>query len=147
SWRDDLQRAMIEGLGEEQANRLMDRYREAFPGSYRDAFTARTAVYDIHHINELEEEQPLALSLYRLVEEGDAGVNLKLFHERSPIPLSDVLPVMENLGLRVLGERPYCIQREGGDAWIHDFTLEHHATGIVNLQEIRETFIEAFKRI
>lgn len=147
SWPDDLQHAMIEGFGEEQANRLMDLYREAFPASYRDDFSARTAVYDIHHINELEEGESLSLSLYRLVEEDVDGVNLKLFHKDRSIPLSDVLPVMENLGLRVLGERPYCIHRESGDVWIHDFDLEHHANSIVNLQEMRDTFVEAFKHI
>ncbi|MCG7600936.1 NAD-glutamate dehydrogenase [Halomonas sp. McH1-25] len=147
SWRDDLQNAMVEGFGEEQANQLMDRYREAFPGSYRDDFSARTAVYDLHHIGELEEGEALALSLYRLVEEDEDGVNLKLFHADRPVPLSDVLPMMENLGLRVLGERPYNIQRQDRDFWIHDFDLEHHSNEIVNLQEMRDTFIEAFKRI
>lgn len=147
NWRDDLQSAMVEGFGEEQANRLMDLYRDAFPIGYRDDFSARSAVYDVHHIAELDEGAPLALSLYRLVEEQDDGVNLKLFHKWRPIPLSDVLPVMENLGLRVIGERPYEIQREDGNYWIHDFDLEHHASENVNLQEMREPFIDAFKRI
>nr|WP_297460217.1 NAD-glutamate dehydrogenase [uncultured Halomonas sp.] len=147
SWRDDLQNAMVEGFGEEQANQLMMHYHDAFPGSYRDDFTARTAVYDIHHLNEVDQGAPLSLSLYRLVEEDEDGIKIKLFHGDQPIPLSDVLPVMENLGLRVLTERPYGIQRDDRELWIHDFTLEYHASEIVNLQEMRETFTEAFKRI
>ncbi|MBF8223811.1 NAD-glutamate dehydrogenase [Halomonas sp. 328] len=147
SWNDDLQAAMVEGFGEEQANLLMDDYRDAFPASYREDFTARTAVYDIHHLGEVEAGAPLALSLYRLVEEDIDGVNLKLFHKDQPIPLSDVLPVMENLGLRVIGERPYEIASPKGTSWIHDFDLEHHGSEVVNLQEMRGPFIEAFKRI
>lgn len=148
SWRDELHEAMVEGFGEEQANRLLDTYRDAFPVAYREVFNARTAVYDIHHINDLSEGAPLSLSLYRLVEEDVDGVNLKLFHRDSPIPLSDVLPVMENLGLRVIGERPYEIRCESGGAyWIHDFDLEHHSNQVVNLHDMREPFIDAFKRI
>ncbi len=147
NWRDDLQAACIEGFGEEQANRLMDRFRDAFPASYRDDFNARTAVYDLHHIGELDEGAPLSLSLYRLVEEEGSGVNLKLFHGDAPIPLSDVLPMMENLGLRVIGERPYEIAANDAAYWIHDFDLEHHTSTEVNLQEMREPFIEAFRRI
>ncbi|GGY05451.1 NAD-specific glutamate dehydrogenase [Litchfieldella qijiaojingensis] len=147
NWRDDLQNAMVEGFGEEQANRLMDLYRDAFPIGYREDFSARTAVYDVHHISELDDGAPVAVSLYRLVEEEADGVNLKLFHRGSPIPLSDVLPVMENLGLRVIGERPYEVERSDGSYWIHDFDLEHHANEIVNLQEMRESFVDAFKRI
>ncbi|GHE20022.1 NAD-specific glutamate dehydrogenase [Halomonas urumqiensis] len=147
NWRDDLQTASIEGFGEEQANLLMDRFRDAFPASYRDDFSARTAVFDLQHIIELEEGAPLSLSLYRLVEEEGSGVNLKLFHAGKPIPLSDVLPMMENLGLRVIGERPYEIEASDHTYWIHDFDLEHHTSTEVNLQEMRGPFIEAFKRI
>ncbi|WP_129140187.1 NAD-glutamate dehydrogenase [Modicisalibacter coralii] len=147
SWRDDLLNALVEGVGEEKANRLMNVYRDAFPSSYRDDFTARTAVYDIHHLSEVEQGEPISVSLYRLVEEDEEGVNLKLFHGDAPVPLSDVLPVMENLGLRVLGERPYGVHREDRAFWIHDFTLEHHGREVVNLQDMRETFIDALKRI
>lgn len=147
NWRDDLQAACVEGFGEESANRLMDRFRNGFPASYRDDFSARTAVYDLQHIGELDEGAPLSLSLYRLVEEEGSGVNLKLFHREVPIPLSDVLPMMENLGLRVIGERPYEIKATDADYWIHDFDLEHHTSAEVNLQEMRKPFIEAFQRI
>ncbi|GED21748.1 NAD-glutamate dehydrogenase [Halomonas halmophila] len=147
NWRDDLHNAAIEGFGEESANHLMSRFRDAFPASYREDFSARTAVYDLQHIGELDDGAPLALSLYRLIEEEGSGVNLKLFHRDAAIPLSDVLPMMENLGLRVLGERPYEVQATNGDYWIHDFTLEHHTSVEMNLQEMRGPFIEAFQRI
>ncbi|SDI72129.1 NAD-glutamate dehydrogenase [Billgrantia gudaonensis] len=147
SWRDELQEAMVEGYGEEQANRLMDRFRNAFPASYRDDYGARTAVFDVHHLIELDDGKDLALSLYRLLEEESSGVNLKLFHRGRPIPLSDVLPMMENLGLRVIGERPYEIETEETTYWIHDFDLEHHTSIEVSLQAMREPFIEAFQRI
>ncbi|KXS37657.1 MAG: glutamate dehydrogenase [Halomonadaceae bacterium T82-2] len=147
SWSDDLHNALVEGVGEERANHLMNRYRDAFPSSYREDFTARTAVYDIQHLCEVNEGAPISVSLYRLVEEDEEGVNLKLFHGDAPIPLSDVLPVMENLGLRVLGERPYGVHCEDRAYWIHDFTLEHNGREVVNLQDMRETFIDALRRI
>ncbi len=125
----------------------MSRFRDAFPASYREDFSARTAVYDLQHIGELDEGAPLSLSLYRLIEEEGSGVNLKLFHQDAPIPLSDVLPMMENLGLRVIGERPYEVQASDASYWIHDFTLEHHTSVEMNLQEMRGPFIDAFQRI
>ncbi|WP_027967231.1 NAD-glutamate dehydrogenase [Halomonas halocynthiae] len=148
NWRDDLLNAAVESFGEERANQLMNRFRDAFPSSYQEDFSARTAVYDLQHISELSDQQPLALSLYRQIEAEGSGVNLKLFHRDQRIPLSDVLPMMENLGLRVLGERPYEVVASGTTHWIHDFDLEHHASSSeVNLQEMREPFIEAFQRI
>ncbi|MBB3191547.1 NAD-glutamate dehydrogenase [Halomonas cerina] len=147
NWRDDMHGAAIEAFGEEQANLLMSRFRDAFSASYRDDFSARSAVFDLEHIGELDKGAPIALTLYRLVEEEGSGVNIKLFHRDAPIPLSDVLPMMENLGLRVIGERPYEVQARDATYWIHDFDLEHHTSTEVNLQEMRDPFIEAFRRI
>ncbi|WP_249977076.1 NAD-glutamate dehydrogenase [Vreelandella olivaria] len=146
SWRDDLQAAMVEGFGEERANHLTDQFQNAFSASYREDFNARTAVFDIQHLLNLDSGEDLSLSLYRPLEEQAGGMNLKLFHRGSQIPLSDVLPMMENLGLRVIGERPYEINAPQQRYWIHDFELEHSREG-VNLSDMRDTFSEAFKRI
>ena len=43
-----------------------------------------------------------------------------------PILLSDVLPLLENMGVRVTDERPYEIRpRDGEPVWIYDFGLQH----------------------
>ncbi|GAB2725613.1 NAD-glutamate dehydrogenase [Halomonas garicola] len=146
SWRDDLHSAMIEGFGEEQANHLMDRFDGAFSASYREDFSARTAVYDIQHLLGLDDENRLALSYYRPLEEQNGGVKLKLYQYNAQIPLSDVLPMMENLGLRVIGERPYEIVAADQRYWIHDFNLEHSGAE-VSLSDMGEGFTQAFKRI
>lgn len=103
-------------------------------------------MFDIQHLLTLDSGDDLSLSLYRPLEEQGGGVNLKLFHRATQIPLSDVLPMMENLGLRVIGERPYDINGPQQRYWIHDFELEHSGAE-VSLSDMRETFSEAFKRI
>src|SRR3954447_6123449 len=40
---------------------------------------------------------------------------VRLFHPRKPIALSDILPLAENLGLRVLSEAPFILQAAGHD--------------------------------
>ncbi|RKQ96354.1 glutamate dehydrogenase (NAD) [Kushneria sinocarnis] len=146
SWRDSLHEAMVEGFGEEPANQLMTHYRDAFPGSYRDEFSPRTAVHDIAYIQKVEAGAPLGISLYRQVE-NHSDFKLKLFHAGAPIPLSDVLPLLENMGLRVLGERPFEIERSDGTYWIHDFDVAYPGQAGVDLARMRDDFIEAFTRI
>lgn len=146
SWGDELHAALVEGYGEEPANRLMERYRDAFPGSYRDDYTARTAVYDIAHMEAVESADAIGLSLYRRVEHIEE-VNLKLFHCDTPVPLSDVLPMLEHMGLRVISERPYEIERAGGSVWIHDFDLSSAGPDRVDLHAMSDIFIDAFRRI
>ncbi|WP_106478609.1 NAD-glutamate dehydrogenase [Phytohalomonas tamaricis] len=147
SWKDELHSALVEGVGEESANRLMTLYRDAFPAGYRDDFSPRAAVYDIGYLHELDQGAPIALSLYRTADSEAQDIRLKLYHHDRPVPLSDVLPLLENLGLRVLSERPYDIERNDGNYWIHDFDLERPSGNGIDLHSMRETFIDAFTRI
>ncbi|WFF42462.1 NAD-glutamate dehydrogenase [Salinicola endophyticus] len=147
NWREDLHGALIESLGEEEGNRQAQVFRDAFPGGYRDDFSARTAANDIRHLSGLDDGAPIGVSLYHLAENTADSVNLKLYHTDSPIPLSDMLPVLENLGLRVISERPYHIDTEHQTYWIHDVSFDYRGAGEVDLQAMRDNFIDAFTRI
>ncbi|WP_110687931.1 NAD-glutamate dehydrogenase [Salinicola aestuarinus] len=147
NWREDLHGALIETLGEEAGNRQLQVFRDAFPGGYRDDFSARTGANDIRYLQALDEGAPIGVSLYHMAERSAGSVNLKLYHLETPIPLSDMLPVLENLGLRVISERPYRIATDGQAYWIHDFTFEYRGTEEVDLGEMRDNFIDAFTRI
>ncbi|SEI72667.1 glutamate dehydrogenase [Allopseudospirillum japonicum] len=146
SWQDDLYDALLEHFGEEEANQHVRKYGQAFPASYREDFNARTGVRDILHCESLA-QQALAMSFYRQVETGTQAFYFKLFHRHRALPLSDILPVLENLGLRVLGEHPYQLECRTGDVyWIHDFELAY-PQGEIDLHSIRDTFQEAFARV
>ncbi|WP_110666058.1 NAD-glutamate dehydrogenase [Salinicola halophilus] len=147
NWREDLHGALIEALGEEAGNRQLQVFRDAFPGGYRDDFSARTGANDIRYLQALDEGAPIGVSLYHMAERAAGSVNLKLYHLDTPIPLSDMLPVLENLGLRVISERPYRIATAEQAYWIHDFTFEYRGVEEVDLGEMRENFIDAFTRI
>lgn len=145
SWNDSLLLALIENQGEEQANRLQRLYRDGFSAAYQDDFTPRHAVNDIQHLEQLEQGQPLALSLYRTLEEADQ-LRFKLFQQGHSLTLSNVLPVLENLGLKVLGDRPYEILRDGETYWMHDFSLDMSLKSgePLNLPQVKDIFQQAF---
>ena len=87
---------------------------------------------------------------YRPQEEkkGSANVKLKLFHRDEPIHLSDVMPMLENLGLRVIGESPYAVKKSDGSVdWILDFSMIHNGSEEVDLRQARDRFQEAFAQI
>lgn len=150
SWADDLHDALTEQVGEERGNRQFHHYRTAFPAGYREAFVARTAVADIQHMESLNQCEPgqLAMSFYRELEEGSNQLRFKLFNLNNILPLSDVIPVLENLGLRVLGEHPYEVTRSDGQIiWIHNFLLEYTLADKVSIAEVKSLFQDAFKAI
>ncbi|OPX56667.1 glutamate dehydrogenase (NAD) [Oceanospirillum multiglobuliferum] len=148
SWSDDLYSALIEGYGEEKANHYWALYRDAFPGSYSDDFNSRIAVLDIGYIDQINDQQNVTMSFYRHLEADSQHIQFKLFHADEPLPLSDIIPVLENLGMRVVGEHPYEIDRsDGRTIWIHDFSLQPAAQQEVNLAQIKEALQDAFRHI
>src|ERR671914_1633429 len=147
SWKDNLYDATIEHFGEERGTELYRKYREAFPAGYRDGFLPRTAVADIARIEELGSEDDIEMSLYHPLEEPENFLGFKLYRLGEQISLSDTLPLLENMGVEVVDERPHRIEPAGSPAvWIYDFGLLHEAEGGLQPGEVREIFQDAFAR-
>lgn len=148
SWTDDLQLYLQETFGEEEANSLSTRYKNAFPLAYSDNFSPRIAVYDIKHIEMLTLENPLGINFYRPLDESENNFRLKVYQHDSTIPLSDVLPILENLGLRAISERPYVLKYQDAHVtWINDFALYYTNTFEFELDDIKELFQNAFSKV
>jgi glutamate dehydrogenase len=60
------------------------------------------AVEDIHDIEALTPERPLGVDFFTRNENGGPCVGLKVWSHGRPIPLSERVPVLENMGFRVV---------------------------------------------
>ena len=148
SWQEELQRALLEQCGEERGNTLFQRYGQAFPTAYKEDFTARTAVSDILRLERIGDTCPLDMRLYRPLEDPEGLLRFKIFGPEQPIPLSDVLPMLERMGLRVLTARPYeILTRDGARLWVLDFNMREDAGIQVDATQVKDIFQEAFARI
>ncbi|SEG22111.1 NAD-glutamate dehydrogenase [Vibrio hangzhouensis] len=150
SWDDRLSDAIVANFGESKGLPLSKVYSRAFPRSYKEAMMPTSAVADIERLEALDEDNKLGMLFYR-PQEASANskeVKLKLYHRDEPIHLSDVMPMLENLGLRVIGESPYEIEKtNGGTYWILDFAMLHKSDAVVDLREARDRFQQAFAAI
>ncbi|MDP3705789.1 MAG: NAD-glutamate dehydrogenase [Legionellaceae bacterium] len=148
SWSEELQRLLFGAYGEEVANYLYARYKNAFPTVYTASFNPRTAVTDIRHVEELSEDNTLCMNFFRPLDEFSESFRLKIYQNDITLPLSDVLPIIENLGLRAISERPYVLKFDDGRVtWINDFSMHYTRGGHVNVDEIKELFQNAFSRV
>jgi glutamate dehydrogenase len=147
AWTDDLRDALFEQLGEERAGPLFERYGDAFPVAYREDFPARQAVLDVNRMERLDLSGDLAMSLYLPLASTSAHLAFKLLRSGQPILLSDVLPLLENMGVKVTDERPYEIRpRDREPVWIYDFGLRHEEGVEFQADQVRETFQDTFAR-
>ena len=147
SWRDNLYEALIEQCGEEIGTELFQEYREAFPPGYRDDFLARTGVVDIRRIEDLSSENDLGMSLYHPLEAPEDFLRFRLYRLGEQISLSEVMPLLEDMGVEVADQRPYKIEPAGKiPVWINDFGLVHEAQGELQTDQVKEIFQDAFAR-
>jgi glutamate dehydrogenase len=148
AWEDRLRLRLIEEFGEERGEQYLRELGPGFPPGYRDDFDPRIAVLDIKKILRLISGEELGMSLYRMLEEGRGMLRLRLYHRGQSLPLSDVLPILENLGLRVVAERPYGVRTTGGETyWIQEFSLIYSLSRDIAMDEVKGEFEEAFERI
>ncbi len=135
TWADSLYDALSRSLEPQRARALFARYRDAFSDGYREAFSPSDAVADIRIIEGLSAERPLGVEFYRRMFEGEARVGLKIWSHLDQIPLSDRVPVLENMGFRVVDERTYHVATGPGDsdAWLHDMMLMRNDGGDADL--------------
>ena len=146
-WEDDLRQALNDEEGEARAAPLYKRFGTAFPTAYEEAVSPRQAVADIRRLAALDKGS-LGLNLYRPLE-GPAGrLGFKLYRQGAPITLSDSLPMLERMGVRVLSERGYEIHPEAGEAlWVHDFSLQLPGSDDIDAETIAPLFEESFARV
>ncbi len=148
SWQDHLRDALTDIYGEGKGNTFFHNYTDAFPVSYRDDFPARTAAFDIDRVEQTSETGDVNVVFYRPLSETEGGVRLKLFAPKDPVSPSDTLPMIENMGLKVIGEKPYDVRpRDGAPVWIHEFQLVHAKDNEIDPEKVGENFQEAFVQV
>ncbi|MEU3497530.1 NAD-glutamate dehydrogenase [Kitasatospora cineracea] len=143
-WMDGFNDQLGTEFGEEKAAELSHKYANAFPDGYRADFPPRTAVADLKQIESLTGEGDFRLNLYQPVGAGDDERRFKIYRVGGPISLTEVLPVLQRLGVEVLDEHPYALRRtDGTTAWVVDFGLRLRE-GTDLTEEDRERFQDTF---
>ncbi len=114
SWTDNLEGALLEPL--------FDRYRSAFPPRYTSETPVDQAVADVASIEQALSANHLIVRVhsnsYEDLETADA--RMSLYSPGDALALADLLPIMANLGLRVIDEKAAEVEVDGRFVWIHD---------------------------
>jgi len=147
-WRDELETAILDYWGEEQGLPLAARFRDAFPVGYREHFTPRVAVHDLELILSLGGEASIAMRFYQPPGSDHNVMRFKIFHSGAELLLSNIVPMLENLGFLVIGEHPYSIvPRSGVTVLLHEFTLRFTQDIAIDVPGVRESFQDAFAAV
>ena len=116
TWSDALSEALALAHDPLKAKHLFERYSQAFSAGYRDRYSPAAAVEDIRTIENLSSQKPLAVEFYDPTKTVNEAVGLKVWSYNRPIPLSERVPILENMGFRVVDESTYDISPKAENA-------------------------------
>ena len=124
-WNDRLQEPLGAHEGSVAGLALWRRYRDAFPAVFQERCPPHHAARDIAIIEQVLASSRLGMRLYRREGAAITRLHLRTFELAIPAPLSKVLPMLENMGLRVNTEMPFEVRPADtpNPVWVRDFEL------------------------
>lgn len=148
SWRDHLLVELRKQRGDTQGKALFEKYDQGFTKGYQEGFSPETAVTDILEIEKAFSTNRLGSHLQGGGADTQDVLSLKLYAIEGPVSLSDMLPVLENMNLRVLSEIPFVVTlSHGKKVWIHDVEVQNRAQNPISLELVRNHFLKGFSHI
>lgn len=147
-WSDELLSALTEKFGGARDEQLFAKYENAFPKDYTAIYSSKYAIHDILKIENALQSNQLEVEFYQSKEPGDESYHLKTFTPGESIALSDVLPILENFGLRVISEKPFFVEPAGNavGVGISDFEVVPMNAQPIKLEDLKDLIEVAFKK-
>jgi glutamate dehydrogenase len=144
SWRDRFEAAVRSGgVAQDAVAETLARFGDAFPPGYQDRFDAAEALADLEVIAGLD-NAPVRARAYRHTTDGSTQFRFKLYRAGAPVPLADVLPILENMGLKAMAEAGFPVGGPGEPpVWVHDFEIEDSHGERLVFAEVKQAFEEA----
>lgn len=115
-WEPAVEAALTRLTDEKRAAAMLVRYGAAFPANYRSTYSTEEAARDMVCLLAMERHQSKTTRL--MVQ--DDKLRLKIYSGGGAMPLSNIVPALENFGFDVLEESPTAL---GDGNYIHDFCL------------------------
>ncbi|WP_075291862.1 NAD-glutamate dehydrogenase [Pararhizobium arenae] len=116
--------------------------------AYQAAFTPAEAYADLKAISACRKDDPIRIAFYQKPGKGEQSLELKIFHANEPVSLSHRVPLLENLGFRVISEQTHDIRvtDRSGDRLVvlHDMELVSRDGQVLNLEKMGPLLEEAY---
>ena len=147
NWHDELREILVQKHGEDKGLKLANRFGRALPAGYIEDVSAHVAAADVEAAAGLKDGDDIKLSLYRSRKKGDS-LRFKLFRYGAPITLSEALPMLENMGLKILSEHPYEMHvSDSSMVVIQDFEVQTQTHCDFDIDQVKDAFQNSFERI
>jgi glutamate dehydrogenase len=122
TWDDELRDRLVARHGEAQGRALAAEWAPRFPRYYKAARTPGLAMHDIGCFVRLETlGEPFVVGLQNETDQSGERTRVGLYKSGGKVELAQAMPMLEDLGLRVIEEVPTRLKGGDGETWVQDF--------------------------
>src|SRR3954463_15263855 len=122
TWDDELRELLIARHGEVHGRTLAGEWSARFPRYYKASTDPGLAVHDIGCFVRLEPlGEPFVVGLQNELDDSGERTRIGLYKSGGKVELSEAMPMLEALGLRVIEEVPTRLKGGDGETWVQDF--------------------------
>jgi glutamate dehydrogenase len=149
TWEDRFEEAVRAAASGAAVVEKLRKYRSAFPPGYRDQYGAPEAFADIDVIEMMAPEERVRIRAFRHAHDDRTTFRFKLYRPGAAAPLADVLPILNDMGLKALIEYGHRLNPLGDDGerhpvWVHEFVLHDDSGAHLIFAEVKAPFEAAF---
>jgi len=125
----------------DKAHTLLKRYTYAFPPEYSSLYTPEIGATDIINIEKCIDNPPIYVELEP--QNKDSGRHKVIVYNQSTkdMALSDIVPVLENLGAKVFHEKPFVIKPSDKETHVvREIEIEFQNSAALDFQTLQPIF-------
>ena len=121
NWQDQVLEVLISQFGQERGRTLGETWLDRLPDYYTTSVPIELTPGDIVRLDELSDERRIVVGLQNEPESGEHLTRVAIYRLEGKRPLSDLMPVLEDLGFYVIEEVPVRLLGGNETTFIHDF--------------------------
>lgn len=147
SWVAATSALLGERIGAPAAAALLDRLLPVVPAGYDELNWPDSAAVDLPIVAELAASDTgpaVSTSMLRFAEAPTDEWRFRVYHRGEAVPLADLLPLLDALGLRALEERAFRFDLDGRSIWLHDVGVRLPPGGSLDDGLVRDELARAF---
>ena len=121
NWQDRISDLLITRFGHDRGRQLAEKWVNRLPDYYTTSVPIELTPGDILRLDELSDDRRVVVGLQNEPGLGEQLTRVAIYRLEGKRPLSELMPILEDLGLNVIEEVP--VRLEGGNqtTFIHDF--------------------------
>lgn len=131
-WIEALQKNIVKKYGDSDVENL-SHYMDIFPKQYQYQYDSLLALFDLSYISSLSEDKN---TLFNLSSVEAKNYKLKIYTKKKQ-SLSDLMPLIENLGFKAIDERMFELTNNSHQSFLYEFDLTADHISVSSKEDIK----------